>query len=149
MTPGRRTIRFDSLDDVMPDVERLLGGYSTVGRWSLGQMCRHLATILRFSVDMPAAPPRDPSLLVGEEQKRVMPDSGALPEGVKTAPPFEPPAGLDDREEAEELRAAIAHYKASPGPVIAHPLFGEIPRQEWDRFHCHHCAHHLSFAIPL
>jgi hypothetical protein len=148
MTPGRRTLRFHSLDEIMPEVERLLGGYSRIGNWTLGQMCRHLATILRVSVDMPASPPRDPSRPVDEERKREMLESGALPEGLKTAPPFEPPADLDDREEAEALRAAIAHYKASPGPVIAHPLFGEIPRADWDRFHCHHCAHHLGFAIP-
>jgi hypothetical protein len=141
-------LRFNSLDEIMPDVERLLGGYSTVGNWSLGQMCRHLATILRVSVDMPASTPRDPSRPVDEERKREMLESGALPEGLKTAPPFEPLAGLNDREEAEALRAAIAHYKASSDPVIAHPLFGEISRADWDRFHCHHCAHHLSFAIP-
>ena len=149
MTPGRRALRYESFEDVMHIVERLLGGYSTVGQWLLGRMCRHLATILRASVDMPATPARDPSLLVGEERKRAMLESGGLPEGVKTAAPFEPPAGLDDREEAEGLRAAIIHDKASPGPVIAHPLFGVIPRTEWDRFLCHHCAHHLSFAVPL
>jgi len=148
MTPGRRTLRFQSLDEIMPEVERLLDGNSTVGNWSLGQMCRHLAAILRASVDMPASPPRDRSRRVDDERGREMLESGALPEGLKTAPPFEPPAGLDDREEAEALRAAIAHYRASSGPVMAHPMFGEIPRADWDRFHCHHCAHHLSFAIP-
>ncbi len=51
MTPGRRTLGLDDLDQIMPEVERLLGGYTTVGNWSLGQMCRHLGAILRASVD--------------------------------------------------------------------------------------------------
>jgi Protein of unknown function (DUF1569) len=135
-------------DAVMPDIERLLEGHTTVGNWSLGQICRHLATTLRVSVDMPASSPRDRSLLVDEERKREMLESGVLPEGVKTAPPFESPAQLDDRDEAEGLRQAIAHYWSSPGPVVAHPLFGMLSRDEWDRFHCHHCAHHRSFAVP-
>src|SRR5262245_17484804 len=59
-----------------------------------------------------------------------------------------PPASLNDREEPDGLRAAIAHFKASPGPVVVHPLLGQLPREEWDRFHCHHCAHHPSFANP-
>ena len=47
MTQGRRTLRFNSLDEVMPEVERLLKGHSTVGTWSLAQICRHLSTVMR------------------------------------------------------------------------------------------------------
>lgn len=148
MTPGRRTLRFESLDEVMPDVDRLLEGHATVGNWSLGQICWHLAAALRATADGPALPPRDPSLLVGEERKRAMLESGEVPEGLTTAPSFEPPDSLNDGEQAEELRRAIVHYQASPDPVVSHPRFGPLPRAEWDRFHCHHCAHHLSFAVP-
>jgi hypothetical protein len=51
-------------------------------------------------------------------------------------------------EEAEGLRAAISHYKASPGPVIPHRLFGPLTKAEWDRLQLIHVAHHLSFAVP-
>ena len=37
MTEGRRELSFNSLDEVMPDVERLLEGHSTVGHWSLAR----------------------------------------------------------------------------------------------------------------
>lgn len=148
MTPGRRTLRYDNLDEIMPDVERLLKGYTTVGRWSVGQMCRHLAAIMRASVDLPASTQFDPSLRVDADRKRVILETGSIPEGLATGQPFDPPGGLDDREEAEGLRSAIAYYAASPGPALAHPLLGPLSRQEWDRMHCHHAAHHLSFAIP-
>ena len=47
--PERRTLNFGSLEEVIPDVERLLAGHTTVGRWSLGQILHHLATAIRVS----------------------------------------------------------------------------------------------------
>jgi len=148
MRQGRRPLNYDNLDQVMPDVERLLEGHGTVGNWSLAQICRHLATITRVMVDLPASTSFDPALLIGEERKRAVIESGIFPDGVPTGAPFEPPAGLDDREEAEMLRQAISYYAVSLGPAIAHPLFGPLTRAEWDRIQCIHCAHHLSFAVP-
>jgi Protein of unknown function (DUF1569) len=148
-TTGRRPLSYRSLDDVMPDVECLLRGHRTVGTWSLAQICRHLATVMRRVVDMPASTPHDPSLWVGEEQKRQVLDSGMLPEGIQGPPQVMPTETLGEREEAEGLRQAIAHYKASAGPVIPHRFFGPLTKDEWDRLQLIHVAHHLSFAIPL
>jgi uncharacterized protein DUF1569 len=148
MTPGRRTLRYGSLDDIMPDVNRLLDAHTTVGNWSLAQICRHLATTMRRVVDLPASTPYDLSLRVGEDQKRQFFDSGVVPEGIRTLPQLVPAETLNEREEAEGLRLAIAHYEGSPGPVVPHILFGFLTREEWDRFHCIHAAHHLSFAVP-
>ncbi|APW62399.1 DUF1569 domain-containing protein [Paludisphaera borealis] len=148
MTPGRRTIRYGSLDEVMPDVERLLEGHTTVGAWSLAQICRHLATVARRVVDMPASTPSDPSQWVGEDKKRQVLESGAIPEGLPGPPEIMPLETLDAREEAEGLRQAIAHYRASAGPVIPHRLFGPLTKAEWDRLQLIHLAHHLSFAVP-
>ena len=148
MTPGRRTLRFQDLEDIMPDVERLLDGHTTVGHWSLGQICRHLATVMRRVVDLPASTPHDASGWVGEERKREFFESGVVPEGIPTSPRLLPAEALDEHEEAEGLRQAIAHYQGAPGPVVPHVLFGLLTREEWDRFHCIHAAHHLSFAIP-
>ena len=49
----RRYLEFTSLDDVMPDVERLLAGHVTVGGWSLGQIFHHVATAIRLTLDAP------------------------------------------------------------------------------------------------
>jgi hypothetical protein len=149
MTPGRRTIAFKSLDDVMPDVERLLEGQTTVGNWSLAQILLHVATVMRRVVDLPASTPHDPSLVVGEEKKRQVFESGMIPEGLPGPPEVMPVNTLSEREEAEGLRQAIAHYKDSSGPVIAHRLFGPLSKPEWDRLQLIHVAHHLSFAIPV
>ena len=148
MTPGRRTLRYASFDEVMPDVERLLGGHETVGRWTLAQICRHLADVLRRHVDLPATTRFDPSDRVSEGQKRRMLEDGILPEGIPGPPGVVPGETRGEREEAEGLRAAIAHYRASPGPAIAHRIFGPLTREEWDRFELVHLAHHLSFVRP-
>src|SRR5438105_702823 len=148
MTPGRRTLRFNSFDEIIPDVERLLEGHTTVGTWSLAQICRHLASVARRVVDLPASTPSDPSQWVGEERKRQVFETGMIPEGLPGPPEVMPPEHLDEREEAEGLRQAIAHFTSSPGPVIPHRLFGPLSRAEWHRLQLIHLAHHLSFAIP-
>ena len=148
MTSGRRTLRFNSLDEVIPDVERLLEGHSTVGNWSLAQICRHLSTVMRRVVDLPASTPVDPSQWAPEERKREVLESGIIPEGLPAPPEILPAEALNERDEAEGLRAAIAHYMASNGPVIPHRIFGPLTKAEWDRIQCIHCAHHLSFAVP-
>src|SRR4051794_35179866 len=108
MTPGRRTLAYESFDEVMPDIEKLLRGHTTVGNWTLAQICRHLAAILRRHVDLLASTTFDPSDRVPEEQKRWMLESGVLPEGITAPPGVVPKATLGEREEADGLRAAIA-----------------------------------------
>jgi hypothetical protein len=148
MTEGRRTLRYASFDEIMPDVERLLRGHTTVGNWSLAQICRHLATVLRRVVDLPASTPHDPSLRVSEEEKQKVFDTGTIPEGLPGPPEVIPAETLGEQGEAEGLRAAIAYYRASPGPVVPHRFFGPLTRDEWDRLQLIHCAHHLSFVVP-
>ncbi len=147
-TQGRRTLHFDRLDEVMSDVERLLEGHTTVGHWSLAQICRHLATVMRRVVDLPATTPRDTTQEVGEAEKRRVFASGSIPEGIPAPPEVLPTEALVEREEAEGLRRAIAYYNASPGPVVPHRIFGPLTRSEWDHLQRIHCAHHLSFALP-
>lgn len=36
----------------------------------------------------------------------------------------------------------------SDGPFVNHPVLGALTKDEWTQFHCMHCAHHLSFAVP-
>ncbi len=149
MTPGRRTLRYHTFDDVMPDVERLLEGHKTVGTWSLAQICCHLATVMRRVVDLPASTPHDPSKWVGEDQKRQVLESGMIPEGLPGPTEIMPTETIGELEEADRLRQTIAYYRASPGPVIPHRIFGPLSKEEWDRLQLIHLAHHLSFAIPV
>lgn len=147
-TPGRRTLQFANLDEVMPEVETLLKGHRTVGNWSLAQILNHLAVVMLRVVDLPASTPRDLTQEVGEERKRQVLESGMLPESLPAPPLLLPGDSLDVHEEVERLRQTIAHYKASGGPQAPHRLFGPLTKDEWNRLQCIHCAHHLSFAVP-
>lgn len=148
MNPGRRTLRFGSLDEVMPDVERLREGYTTVGRWSLAEICGHLAGSIRHAADMPASTQHDPSLRASQEQVDRIFETGMLPEGMPMPDALSSSEPLDEAEAVERLREAIAYYQASPGPRAGHRILGPLTRDQWDRLVCIHCAHHLSFAAP-
>ena len=148
MNPDRRPLQYENLDAIMPDVERLLAGHSTVGSWTLGQICEHLATVTKRAVDLPASTQHDPSSRLSDEQKRQVFATGQLPEGMPLPLMLKTPDAVDASEGAKQLREVLAYYQGSPGPVAPHRLFGPLTKGEWDRLVCIHCAHHLSFAIP-
>ena len=147
----RRDLTFTQLDDVMPDVMRLLAGHEVVGHWTLGQICHHLnvATTLTL-LDDPATdaePDAHPSF---ERRRQRFFQAGRFPEGVVAPhPSLLPPEGLDDRAEAESLRGALTRFAAHSGTYRPHPMLGPLSRAEWERFHCMHAAHHLGFAVPV
>jgi hypothetical protein len=149
MTPGRRTLRYDSLDQVMPDVERLLQGHTTSGNWSLAEICRHLAKSMRLAVDMPASTKHDPSLQFSPEIVAQVFDTGQLLEGLPLPAVLAAADPIEERQAAELLREAIAYYAASTGPVAGHRYLGPLSKAQWDHLQRIHCAHHLSFAKPI
>ncbi len=68
--PERRQLSFTSLDEVMPEVERLLAGCEPAGQWTLGQICRHLTTGLHLMIDgvsgfAPSTDPEDQRVCAG------------------------------------------------------------------------------------
>jgi hypothetical protein len=147
--PGRRPLTFDSLDQVMPDVDQLLQGHTTIGNWSLGQICNHLTTTLTWTVDgYPKLVPWFIRRTVGPLLLHRILKTGQFPEGIKLPGPYLPKAALNDRAEAEALRAALWHFASHSGRLSDHPLAGQVARADWERYHCIHCARHLSFVLP-
>lgn len=145
----RRTLSFATLDQVMPEVDRLLEGHDTVGRWTLGQICNHLATSVIGSVEGFSV--RAPWLLratLGRVLRRRLMSTGRMAAGIKLPEKVLPRPGLNDRAEAEALRGALQLYAANTEPLAPHPMFGRMSREDWTRLHCIHCAHHLSFVLP-
>lgn len=148
----RRPLRFESLQDVLLDVETLLSGYQMLGNWSLGQVCQHLAKVLDMSrTSSPEAGPHVLEERTRTIMKRRVFSSGVIAAGVDVpgSPLPDPADTLDDRAEVERLREAISAYLAHTGPIGAHPLFGALTTDEGLRFQCVHASHHLSFLIPV
>jgi hypothetical protein len=143
----RRELRFASLDDVMPEVDKLLAGHVTVGGWSLGQICNHVATAIRITLDAPIR--RTEVTPEKQAAHRLFLEASRFPDGMQA--PLSilvPPTGLDDRAEAESLRSVIDRFQPFDGPLPSHPKLGPMTKDEWVRFHVMHCAHHLGFAVP-
>jgi hypothetical protein len=145
----RRQLSFSRLEEIMPDVDRLLAGYVPVGNWSLGQVCNHTSGTIRASIEGSEvnAPWLVRKTLGPVIRKRIL-STGKIKEGIKTLESYVPKSGLDDRAEAEALRASIAYYLTHPEPRASHPFFGRMTAEEWDLLHRIHCAHHLSFVLP-
>ena len=55
-------------------------------------------------------------------------ESGVLPEGIAAPPGVVPEPTLGEQAEAEGLHAAIAYYRALPGPVIPHRILRPLTR---------------------
>ncbi|HEV3167444.1 MAG TPA: DUF1569 domain-containing protein [Isosphaeraceae bacterium] len=145
----RRDLSFTSLNEVMPDVERLIPGYKTVGNWSLGQICYHLALAVRCSIDgYSENAPWIVRKTIGPFAFRSVMKSGRMGTGIKVPAAFLPIPGLEDLAQVNSLRSCLARYQAHTGPLAPHPFFGDISAADWTRLHCIHCAHHLSFALP-
>jgi hypothetical protein len=143
----RRALSFASLDDVMPEVDRLLAGHTTVGRWSLAQILYHVAAAIRLGLDAPpgaSEPTREQDVA-----RRLFFRAGRFPEGGQVPIPLlSPPPGLDAHTEAANLRSVLERFASATGPFPAHPRLGRLTKDEWSRFHCMHCAHHLGFTVP-
>ena len=144
--PERRNLSFSSLDEIIPEVERLLAGHATIGEWSLGQILHHLATSIRVSRRGRPKPEARP---VSEALRDQFFRTRRFPEGVQAPHPrLVPPADADAQAQFQEILNAINQWNLAPGPFPDHPLLGPLSKEEWSDFHCIHCAHHLSFAIP-
>jgi oxepin-CoA hydrolase/3-oxo-5,6-dehydrosuberyl-CoA semialdehyde dehydrogenase len=61
----------------------------------------------------------------------------------------EPPAllyaNLDEAKTGflEVLTRFLNHFRAQPGIIHTHPLFGPTGAEDWERIHFKHCYHHL------
>lgn len=145
----RRSLTFATLDRVMPDVDRLLEGHVTLGKWSLAQICNHLCTAVTYTVEgYPGRAPWIVRATIGAFARRRLLKTGRMASGIRLPAEFQPKPGLDARAEAEALRASLQYYAGHQGTPVIHPILGKMNRAEWDRFHAVHCAHHLSFVLP-
>lgn len=153
---SRRELHFESLDDVLRDVESLqAGGCESLGRWELSQTCLHLADWMQFPLDgFPRQPAPIRGLLwllrhtIGRRQFQRILATGRMPAGGPTMPETVHVSGGEDAAAVERLRHAITRFDAHSGPLHPSPLFGPMDHDQARRLQLIHCAHHLSFLRP-
>jgi uncharacterized protein DUF1569 len=146
----RRSLHFDDLLQVVADAKTMASRpHRSLGNWTLAQVCKHLADTIHGSIDG--------IRLDGHRLRRVLLGRRILawtyrhgiPPGVTLDPKLNPPVECVFESAYAELERAIARYRAFDGRLRPHPVFGRLKRSDWDRLHCFHCAHHLSFIVTI
>ena len=156
MSSQCRKLKFDNLDQVIEEVNRLLdGGYTQTGNWNLSQACGHLNDWMRFSLDgYPKAPPPIRLMLwlmkvtVGRRQFEAVIKNGfkaKLPTMPETVPDSD---AASDAAAADEFKTTIHRLKDSNGPIVPSPLYGPMTYDEAVQLQLAHCAHHLAYLNP-
>jgi hypothetical protein len=155
-TTQRRALKFDTLDEVIRDVEMLHSkGYNRLGNWDLAQISLHLADWLRYPVE---GYPKMPLFLrpimwtmkvtMGKGMLRKILKSGKMSEKGQTMPQTVHASGEDPTQAMEKLKTAIESWKKHSGEYHPSPLFGKWDRETATKLQLIHCAHHLSFLVP-
>ena len=147
---GRRQLHFDSLDDILADVERLnQGQVKTLGNWSPGQVLRHLTIVMTGSMDGFRNRPPWFIRLLGKVMKRRMltkPMSAGFQLPERALEELGPPP-TEWAEGVTMFREAVRRLKTDDKRVPS-PFLGAMTREEWDQLHCRHAELHLSFLAP-
>lgn len=149
---GRRAVSYGTLDEFMSDAESISAAESkTVGNWSIGQILWHLAASMDASIDgTKMKAPWLMMVILNLFMKNSMLTKPMRP-GYKIPASgqdqFAPPESTTPEDGLAKLRTAIERQKSdlSRGP---HMAFGEITREEWDKFHLRHAEMHMSFIVP-
>lgn len=149
---NRRTLRFESFDDVLNDAERLvMANAGTVGKWTLGQILEHLAITMEKSIDGFQSRAAWPIRLLA----RTLMKEKVLRDGMRAG--FRLPknaeaelvcAAADTQTALDRLRRAVTRLRNECGRA-PHPAFGKLAINEWNQLHLRHAELHLSFACDL
>jgi hypothetical protein len=147
---GRRTVRYESFDEMLADAERLAASpCRTLGNWSLGQIFQHLAKSLDMMIDGPPFVMPAPLRVVMRLLMKRRMLSQTLTPGFKL--PQKAARYLPDPTTTEEglqlLRVAVQRVNQTQQRGL-HPAFGKMGPGEWDQFQLRHCEMHMSFAMP-
>ncbi len=149
---GRRVLRFESLEDISAEVERLAAAKNikTLGNWSAGQVFQHLAIVMHGAIDgMQIKLPLTmrimiPVMLLFAKQKFLnqrMKSGVQLPKAAMAAL-VPPPTSWDDG--LASIRSGLTRLQANP-KLARHPFLGDLSTEEWTKVQCRHCELHLSF----
>lgn len=145
---GRRPLRFNSVDEILADVERLASQKRrTLGNWSFGQILWHLATVMDSSIDGSPVRANIFMRLMGKLMKGHMLKNGVSPGfqlSGEIAKLFLPPATSDDdglRRFRQSVRRQHAESHREPSSFL-----GVLTNDEYVQLHCRHAELHLSFV---
>ncbi len=153
---GRRTLRFNTVDDALADIDAILaadaaGKLKTLGNWTAGQTLAHVAAWIEYGYD--GFPIKPPPFFIRWYLKLRVPKflRDGLPAGVKIPGVPGGTVGTDEMPTAaaaERLRTALLRLKNGEPAQYPSPAFGDMSHEDRTQFNLRHAELHLSFLVP-
>ena len=147
---ARRNVHYSTLSEVVQDAEHLLGNHHTVGNWSFGQICQHLAKSMNASFDgFGFTAPWWARWLIAPFVKNSFLTKPMKPgfKMPKTATALFPDESITPEEGLRQLQAAVERMSREI-PTVPHPFLGKLASEEVIQAHLRHCELHMSFIVP-
>lgn len=150
-----RSLRFNSIEDVLAEIDRIVaadqsGRLRCAGNWTAGQTFGHLATWINYGWDgYPFKVPWFIRLILRSKVRRMLSDG--MPRGVRIPKAEAGTYGvepLSTEEGAERLRAALRRLRSGDPPRFHSPAFGEMSLEDRVRLNLRHAELHLGFLHP-
>jgi hypothetical protein len=151
---GRRVLRFETIDQMLADVDRLVGAehegrLKKLGNWTLGQTLGHLACWAEYAyTPAPLKVPFFIRWILKFQKKKYL--YGAMAAGVripgtKDGTLATEPMPLD--EALPRLRRVMERLKVE-APTVPSQAFGPLTHEEGIALNLRHAELHLGFMIP-
>jgi Protein of unknown function (DUF1569) len=151
---GRRVLRFETIDQMMADVDRLVeaeraGRLRRLGNWTLGQVLGHLAVWAEYGyTGSPLKVPFFIRWILRLRKRKFL--YGPMRAGVKI-PGVEGGTLATEPMPLEEalgrLRRVMERLKTE-APAAPNPIFGPLQHEESVALNLRHAELHLGFLIP-
>ena len=150
---GRRELHFNSLEDILADVDRLASSREirTLGNWSAGQIFEHVARVMDKSID--GSEFNLPAVLRFIFNRTMKKRMISKPMGAGITPPKKAaeelmPAATSLEDGLAHIRGAIRRLQTDPKRAPS-GFLGTLTKEEWTQLHCRHAELHFSFLIPV
>ncbi|MBL8019273.1 MAG: DUF1569 domain-containing protein [Leptospirales bacterium] len=145
----RRDLHFTSYAEISAEIQRLSKGYARAGKWSLGQICKHLSYYFRGSLEgFPAMLPWIIRATVGRLALKGMLKGEKRKAGSPTAPASVYPPDIDEPQSVGEVLVLLDRLEKTQAQLYPSALFGDLTNTQWKILHLNHAAHHLGFLHP-
>lgn len=150
---GHRHLRFESIDEVLAEVERIRtadqdGVLETLGNWSAGQILAHVAAWIEYGYSgYPLKPPPFPLNWILRWMGKRMLKTGMKP-GVRIPNVKEGTYGqdvMDVGEAADRLSRALIRLKNGEECQYDSPAFGPMSHEDRIKLNLRHAELHLGF----
>lgn len=151
----RRALHFETIDDVLADVDRIVaaeraGTLRRTGNWTTGQTFGHLAAWINYAYE--GYPMRVPWFIrwIIRRRLKAMLQAG-MDAGLRIPNTEAGTYGVDvlsTDEGANRLRTALERLKRGEPAKFDSPAFGPATLEERVRLNLRHAELHLSFMHP-